>query len=64
MNTLSSEEIEILNRDLKNFDDTTSNQIVFLMVSGKDVDDIFDFSIKVANQIRLEQKINKMVFYL
>ncbi|HOP51101.1 MAG TPA: TPM domain-containing protein [Ignavibacteriales bacterium] len=63
-NTLSSEEIEILNRDLKNFDDTTSNQIVFLMVSGKDVDDIFDFSIKVANQnqIGTKDKQNGVLF--
>lgn len=54
--TLTPAQLESLNRDLKLFDDSTSNQIVFLMISGKDVDDIFDYSIKVANENQIGTK--------
>ena len=52
-NTLSTGELDYLNRDLKTFEDTTSNQLVFLMMSS-----INNYSLEMLTyEIATENKI-------
>lgn len=46
--TLSSREIENLNQTLRRFEDTTSNQLVFLMIKTLDGFPIEDFALNVS----------------
>lgn len=57
-NTLSSSELNYLNRDLKNFDDTTSNQVVFLMISSLGTYPIEMYTYEVATQNQIGTKEN------
>ncbi len=59
-NTLSSEQLSDLERRLRVYEDTTSNQIVILMISTLEGEDLFDFSHRVAetNKIGQEGKDN------
>jgi uncharacterized protein len=57
-NTLSSSELNYLNSDLKNFDDTTSNQVVFLMISSLGTYPIEMYTYEVATQNKIGTKEN------
>lgn len=52
-NTISSGEIDYLNRDLKTFEDTTSNQLVFLMMSSINNYSLEMFTYEVATENRI-----------
>jgi len=62
--TLSSSQVEILASRLKTYDDTTSNQIVVLLVSSVPQGDIESYSINVAekNKIGKKEKNNGLLF--
>lgn len=55
-NTLSSEQLSDLEKRLKVYEDTTSNQIVILMISSLEGEDLFDFSHRVAETNKIGQK--------
>lgn len=57
--TLSQEQTEQLSYDLGKFADSTSNQILVLMVSGKDVTDPVSYSIQVANDNKIGTEEHK-----
>lgn len=57
-NTLSGTELNQLNSELKKFDDKTSNQVVFLMISTLDDYPIEMFTNEVADQNKIGTKEN------
>ncbi|HEX2866671.1 MAG TPA: TPM domain-containing protein [Ignavibacteriales bacterium] len=56
--TLSEEELNYLNQDLKTFSDTTSNQVVFLMISSIGDYPLEEYSYEVASQNKIGTKKN------
>ncbi|MFA5804783.1 MAG: TPM domain-containing protein [Melioribacteraceae bacterium] len=65
-NTLSNSELYTLNSALKNFDDSTSNQIVFLMISALNGASLEDFTHQTAtkNQIGSKKNNNGVLFFV
>ncbi len=65
-NTLSESELFSLNSKLKRFDDSTSNQIVFLMISSLDGNSLEDFTYQTAtkNQIGSKKNNNGVLFFV
>jgi uncharacterized protein len=64
-NTLSPDQISSLNSKLKTYSDTTSNQVIFLMISSLDSYPLEDFSYEVAKQNKIgNQKNNNGVLLL
>ena len=57
--TLSQSELESLNRDLKTFQDSTSNQVVFLIIPSIDGNAIEDYSYQVADKNKIGTKENR-----
>lgn len=55
-NSLTMSQISSLERDLKTYDDTTSNQIVVLMINTLEGEDLVDFSISVAEKNKIGRK--------
>lgn len=55
-NTLTQSEIGDLEYRLKTYDDTTSNQIVVLIISTLEGEDLFDYSIQVAEKNKIGRK--------
>lgn len=55
-NTLSFNQIQDLEYRLRTYEDTTSNQIVILMISSLDGEDLFDYSQRVAETNKIGQK--------
>lgn len=55
-NTLTPQQIEDLEFKLKTYDDTTSNQIVVLIISSLEGEDLFDYSIQVAEKNKIGRK--------
>lgn len=55
-NILTQTEIEDLEYRLKTYDDTTSNQIVVLIISTLEGEDLFDYSIQVAEKNKIGRK--------
>ena len=64
--TLSNSELYTLNSTLKNFDDSTSNQIVFLMISALNGASLEDFTYQTAtkNQIGSKKNNNGVLFFV
>ncbi|MGE5399983.1 MAG: TPM domain-containing protein [Ignavibacteriales bacterium] len=62
--TLSDQEIQYLNDDLRSFNDTTSNQIVFLMISTLEGYPLETFAYETAakNQIGSKKNNNGILF--
>jgi len=56
--TLSAQEINSLNKNLKEFQDSTSNQMVIYMTSGNNVESLEMFSISVAEKNKIGTKEN------
>ncbi len=54
--TLSQTEVNNLESMLKNYEDTTSNQIVILMISSLEGEDLNEFSHQVAEKNKIGQK--------
>ncbi len=65
-NTLTSSELYTLNTALKKFDDSTSNQIVFLMISALNGASLEDFTYQTAtkNQIGSKKNNNGVLFFV
>ena len=65
-NTLSSSELYTFNTALKKFDDSTSNQIVFLMISALNGASLEDFTFQTAtkNQIGSKKNNNGILFFI
>jgi uncharacterized protein len=63
-NSLNEDELTYLNRDLSTFNDTTSNQIVFLMISTLDGYPIESFTYETAakNKIGTAKNSNGILF--
>lgn len=57
-NTISANQLDYLNRDLKTFDDTTSNQLVFLMLASLNNYPIEMFAYEVATKNNIGTKEN------
>lgn len=57
-NTLSGSELNYLNRDLKSFEDTTSNQVLFLMITSLGDYPIEMYTYDVASQNKIGTKEN------
>lgn len=57
-NTFSSNQLDFLNRDLKTFDDTTSNQLVFLMLASLNNYPVEMFAYEVATKNNIGTKEN------
>ena len=55
-NTLSPTQIQELEYRLKTYEDTTSNQIVILIISSLEGEDLFDYSQRVAEKNKIGQK--------
>jgi uncharacterized protein len=55
-NTLTSAQLNGLEYRLKTYEDTTSNQIVILMIPSLEGEDLFDFSQQVAEKNKIGQK--------
>ncbi|MBZ0178666.1 MAG: TPM domain-containing protein [Melioribacteraceae bacterium] len=55
-NTLTSSEIDLIDRSLKTFEDSTSNQIIFLMIPSLDGYPIEMFAYEVASENKIGQK--------
>jgi uncharacterized protein len=55
-NTLSPSETQDLEYRLKTYDDSTSNQIVVLIIPSLEGEDLFDYSIRVAEKNRIGRK--------
>lgn len=62
--TLSSQELQILNSRLKTYEDTTSNQLVSLMIATLDGYPLEDYSFEVAetNKIGTKENSNGLLF--
>lgn len=65
-NTLSNSELYTFNTALKKFDDSTSNQIVFLMISALNGASLEDFTFQTAtkNQIGSKKNNNGILFFI
>jgi len=65
-NTLSNSELYTFNTALKKFDDSTSNQIVFLMIAALDGASLEDFTYRTAakNQIGSKKNNNGVLFFV
>lgn len=65
-NTLSNSELYTFNTALKKFDDSTSNQIVFLMISALNGASLEDFTFQTAtkNQIGSKKNNNGILFFV
>ncbi len=65
-NTLSDAELYTLNSALKKFDDSTTNQIVFLMISALNGASLEDFTYQTAtkNQIGSKKNNNGVLFFV
>jgi uncharacterized protein len=65
-NTLSGSEIGDLNSTLKSFDDSTSNQIVFLMIPSLNGGSLEDFTVQTAlkNKIGSKKNNNGVLFFV
>lgn len=65
-NTLSSSELYTLNSTLKSFDDSTSNQIVFLMISNLNGYPLESYTYETAakNQIGSKKNNNGVLFFV
>ena len=65
-NTLSSSELYTFNTALKKFDDSTSNQIVFLMISALDGASLEDYTYQTAakNQVGSKKNNNGVLFFV
>lgn len=65
-NTLSSSELYTLNSALKIFDDSTSNQIVFLMIPSLDGYSLENYTYEIAtkNQIGSKKNNNGVLFFV
>lgn len=65
-NTLSSSELYTLNSALKKFDDSTSNQIVFLMIQSLDGYSLESYTYETAakNQIGSKKNNNGVLFFV
>ena len=65
-NTLSSSELYTLNSTLKRFDDSTSNQIIFLMISNLDGNSLESYTYETAakNQIGSKKNNNGVLFFV
>lgn len=57
--TLSSEELSMLNQKLRAFEDSTSNQLVFLMVQSLNGEEIDNLSYEIARGNKIGSKENK-----
>lgn len=57
-NTLSEQELSYLNRDLKLFSDSTSNQVIFLMIPSLDGYPLENFSYETAAKNKVGGKEN------
>lgn len=55
-NTLTSTQLNDLEYRLKTYEDTTSNQIVILIISSLKGEDLFDFSHRVAEKNKIGQR--------
>lgn len=55
-NTLTPSQLNDLEFRLKTYEDTTSNQIVVLIISSLEGEDLFDFSHQVAEKNKIGQK--------
>jgi len=55
-NSLTPSQLEDLEYRLKTYEDTTSNQIVILMIPSLEGEDLFDFSHRVAEKNKIGQK--------
>lgn len=55
-NTLTSTQLNDLEYRLKTYEDTTSNQIVILIISSLEGEDLFDFSHRVAEKNKIGQR--------
>lgn len=62
--TLSDEELGYLNRDLKTFSDTTSNQVIFLMISslGDYPLESYTYDVAAKNKIGTKENSNGILF--
>jgi len=65
-NTLNSSELNILNRDLKIFEDSTSNQVVFLMINTLNNYPLEYYTIDVVekNKIGTKKNDNGVLFFV
>lgn len=64
-NTLTTSEIDLIDRSLKTFEDSTSNQIVFLMIPSLDGYPIEMFAYEVATENKVgQQNRNNGVLFL
>lgn len=65
-NTLASSELYTLNSTLKNFDDSTSNQIVFLMIQSLNGYSLESYTYETAtkNQIGSKKNNNGVLFFV
>lgn len=54
--TLTEEQKLYLEKSLKIYEDTTSNQIVVLIISSLEGEDLFDYSIRVAEKNKIGRK--------
>ncbi|GAB6282408.1 MAG: hypothetical protein STSR0008_11530 [Ignavibacterium sp.] len=64
-NTLSMQQLNELNTSLKKFEDTTSNQVVFLMVNTLDGYPIEEYSYEVATNNKIGTKnLNNGILFL
>ena len=65
-NTLSSSELNTLNSTLKSFDDSTSNQIVFLMIQSLNGYSLESYTYETAakNQIGSKKNSNGVLFFV
>lgn len=65
-NTISGSELNYLNRDLKNFDDTTSNQVLFLMITslGNYPIEMYTYDVASQNKIGTEENNNGVLLFV
>jgi len=62
--TLTAPQLDELNRRLKTFSDSTSNQLVFIMVSSLDGEPVESYSMKVAEKNKIGSKLNNGILFL
>jgi uncharacterized protein len=64
--TLSSGQISFLSNDLKTFDDSTSNQVVFLMMPSLDgyPIEMFTYDVSEKNKIGSKENSNGVLFFV
>ena len=65
-NTLDNSELYTLNSVLKSFNDTTSNQVVFLMINSLDGGSLEDFTYQTAakNKVGSKKNNNGVLFFV